>query len=140
MSTPKNDMLVRDVMLSLDRFPVIGKRTLLKEALDEMNRHRLGIACIVGENNQLLGILTDGDIRRMLLKVQKPFSAFFADDALEHAITSPMKVGPADTLLQAVRLMDDKRVWDLPVVDEYGALAGLLHLHPAVEALLQAGA
>jgi CBS domain-containing protein len=140
MSTPKNDMLVRDVMLSLDRFPVIGTRTLLKEALDGMNRHRLGIACIVGENNQLLGILTDGDIRRMLLKVQKPFSAFFADDALEHAITSPLQVGPADTLLQAVRLMDDKRVWDLPVVDEHGTLAGLLHLHPAVEALLQAGA
>ncbi len=139
MSTPKNDMLVRDVMLSLDRFPVIGKRTLLKEALDEMNRHRLGIACIVGENNQLLGILTDGDIRRMLLKVQKPFSAFFADDALEHAIISPLQVGPADTLLQAVRLMDDKRVWDLPVMDEHGTLAGLLHLHPAVEALLQAG-
>jgi CBS domain-containing protein len=140
MSTQKNDMLVRDVMLSLDRFPVIGKRALLKEALDEMNRHRLGIACIVGENNQLLGILTDGDIRRMLLKVQKPFSAFFADDAVEHAIISPLQVGPADTLLQAVRLMDDKRVWDLPVMDEHGTLAGLLHLHPAVEALLQAGA
>ncbi len=140
MSTPKNDMLVRDVMLSLGRFPVIGKRTLLKEALDEMNRHRLGIAYIVGENNQLLGILTDGDIRRMLLKVQKPFSAFFADDALEHAITSPLWVSPANTLLQAVRLMDEKRVWDLPVVDEQGALVGLLHLHPAVEALLQPGA
>ncbi|MFN9391235.1 MAG: CBS domain-containing protein, partial [Betaproteobacteria bacterium] len=110
-------MLVRDVMLALTRFPVVGRRTLLKEALDEMNRHRLGIACIVGEGHRLLGILTDGDIRRMLLKVQKPFSAFFADDALEHAVTTPLKVDPDDTLLHAVRLMDEKRVWDLPVVD-----------------------
>jgi CBS domain-containing protein len=140
MSTQKNSMLVSDVMLARDRFPVVGRRTLLKEALDEMNRHRLGIACIVGEDYQLLGILTDGDIRRMLLKVQKPFSAFFADDALEHAVTTPLKVDPADTLLRAVRLMDEKRVWDLPVVNAQGCLVGLLHLHPAVEALLQAGA
>jgi arabinose-5-phosphate isomerase len=132
-------MLVGDVMLSLERFPVVRERTLLKEALDEMNRQRLGIACIVGEGCKLLGILTDGDIRRMLLKVQKPFSAFFADDALEHAITSPISVTAQDTLLQAVRLMDEKRVWDLPVVDQGGVLRGLLHLHPAVEALLNAG-
>lgn len=138
MSIQKNEMLVGDVMLGPDRFPVVGQRTLLKEALDEMSRQRLGIVCIVDEGRKLLGILTDGDIRRMLLKVQKPFSAFFADDALDHAIKAPTRVAPGDTLLQAVRLMDEKRVWDLPVVDEHGILLGLLHLHPAVEALLNA--
>lgn len=136
MSTRKNDMRVSDVMLSLDRFPVIARRTLLKEALEEMSRMRLGIACIVGGDGELLGILTDGDIRRMLLKVQKPFSAFFADDALEHAVTSPLKVAPNDTLIKAVDLMDQKRVWDLPVVDGQGKLLGLLHLYPAIDALL----
>jgi len=140
MSIRKSEMLVGDVMLSPDRFPVVGQRTLLKEALEEMSRMRIGIACIVGQDQQLLGILTDGDLRRMLLKVQKPFSAFFADDALDHAVTSPLKVLPGDTLLQAVRLMDEKRVWDLPVVGEDGRLLGLLHLHPAVEALLSTDA
>lgn len=138
MSTRKNDMRVSEVMLSLDRFPVVARRTLLKEALEEMSRMRLGIACIVGGDSELLGILTDGDIRRMLLKVQKPFSAFFADDALEHAVTAPLKVAPGDTLIKAVELMDEKRVWDLPVVDDQGKLLGLLHLHPAVDALLNA--
>lgn len=136
MSIRKSEILVREVMLSSDRFPVVGRRALLKEALEEMSRMQIGIACILGEDQQLLGILTDGDIRRMLLKVQKPFSAFFADDALEHAVTSPLKVSPGDTLFQAVRLMDQKRVWDLPVVGEDGRLLGLLHLHPAIEALL----
>lgn len=138
MFTPKNEILVSNVMLSLEHFPVVGERTLLKEALDEMSHHRIGIACIVDESMRLLGLLTDGDIRRMLLKVQKPFSAFFADDALEHAITAPLKAAPSDTLLTAVRLMDNKRVWDLPVVDSTGKLLGLLHLHHAVETLLNA--
>ncbi len=137
MSILKNNaMLVRDVMMSLDRVPVIGEKTILKEALEEMGRFRLGLACIVDVEMKLLGILTDGDIRRMLLKVQKPFSAFFVDDALDHSIRSPVTIKPIDSLECAVALMGKKQIWDLPVVDEKGTLIGLLHLHPAVEALL----
>ena len=86
MSTQKNNLLVSDVMISLGRVPVIGEYVIFKEALEEMGRKRLGIVCIVNPHNKLLGILTDGDVRRMLLRVQKPFSAFFVDDALDHAI------------------------------------------------------
>ena len=136
MSTRNSNMLVGDVMISLDRFPVIGESVIFKEALEEMGRKRLGIACIVSEKKQLKGILTDGDIRRMLLRVQKPFSALFVDDALDHAIQSPLTIAPGDTLINAVRLMDEMHIWDLPVVDAAGVLVGLLHLHPAVEALL----
>ena len=137
MSIKKNEtMRVSQVMLPPDRFPVIGEREILKEALEAMGRSRLGIACIVDSNSKLLGILTDGDIRRKLLKVQKPFSAFFVDDALVHAIKSPVTIQSTDTLVQAIVLMGKKQIWDLPVVDEQGMLVGLLHLHPAIQALL----
>jgi len=140
MSIQKNDDLyVSDVLLSLDKFPVIGKTVIFKEALEEMGRSRLGIACIVDERNNLLGILTDGDIRRKLLKVQKPFSAFFVDDALDHAIQSPITILPTDTLKNAIDVMERKEVWDLPVVNEEGALLGLLHLHKAIQELLEIG-
>ena len=131
-------MLVSEVMMGLDRVPVINEAVILKEALEEMGRTRLGIVCIVNGDNKLLGILTDGDIRRKLLKVQKPFSAFFVDDALDHAILAPMTTKPGDTLVHAVDVMEQKQIWDLPVVDDKGLLVGLLHLHPAVQALLGA--
>jgi CBS domain-containing protein len=136
MSTPKNKMLVKEVMMPLDRFPVIGETVILKEALEAMGRTRIGIACIVNDQNKLLGILTDGDLRRKLLKVQKPFSALFVDDALEHAISGPVTTQPEDTLVHAVGVMEEKQIWDLPVTDKDGKLVGLLHLHPAVQALL----
>jgi CBS domain-containing protein len=137
MSTRKSKaILVSDVMIGLDRVPVIKETVILKEALEEMGRTRLGIACIVSGDNKLLGILTDGDIRRKLLKVQKPFSAFFVDDALDHAIRSPITIKPGETLVRALAVMEERQIWDLPVVDEEGALVGLLHLHPAVQALL----
>jgi len=137
MSIPKNDaMLVNEVMMSLDQVPVIDKKVILKEALEKMGRSRLGIACIVDESFKLLGILTDGDIRRNLLKIQKPFSAFFVDDAIVHAIISPTTVKPNVSLKDAVVLMGEMQIWDLPVVDDQGHLVGLLHLHPAIQALL----
>jgi CBS domain-containing protein len=137
MSTQKNNaMLVSEVMMPLDRIPLIGETVILKEALEEMGRSRLGIVCIVNADSRLLGILTDGDIRRKLLKVQKPFSAFFVDDALDHAIRSPLTIQPSETLVHAIDLMGEKQIWDLPVVNDHGILVGLLHLHPAVQALL----
>jgi CBS domain-containing protein len=138
MSTQKGkELLVSEVMMARDRAPVVSESIILKEALEEMGRSRLGIACIVDINKKLLGILTDGDLRRSLLKVQKPFSAFFVDDALEHAIRNPVTIGPEDTLTDAIELMERKQIWDLPVVNQKQELVGLLHLHPAIQALMR---
>lgn len=136
MSTLKNNTLVSEVMILLDRVPIINEEDILKVALEEMGRSRLGIVCIINTYHKLLGILTDGDIRRKLLKVQKPFSAFLGDDALEHSIRLPTTIMPDDTLVHAVEIMGRKQIWDLPVVNDNGELIGLLHLHPAVQKLL----
>jgi CBS domain-containing protein len=127
---------VRDVMLPLDKVPVMKGTTLLKEALDEMGRFRLGIACLIDGEGKLVGILTDGDIRRKLVKVQKPLSALFVDDALDHAILKPVTTSPSEGLEAAVEIIGSRQVWDLPVIDGDGRLVGLLHLHPAIKALL----
>ena len=133
----KNEIIfVKDVMLSLDHVAVVNEKTLLKEVLEEMAQKRLGTACIVNKHNKLLGVITDGDLRRKLLKIQKPFSALFADDALDHASLDPISTKPTDTLLQAVEQMGEEQIWDLPVLNPSDELVGLLHLHPAVKALL----
>lgn len=137
MSTQNKAILVKDVMMPLEDFPVIGEKVIFKEALEVMGNVNIGIACIVNEHSHLLGILTDGDIRRKLLKVQKPFSAFFIDDALHHSILTPITINPTNTLNDAVTLMGEKQIWDLPVVNVDGVLMGLLHLHPVIKTLLE---
>ncbi len=137
MSTLTNKSIqVREVMLPLDKVPVMKGTALLKEALDQMGRFRLGIACLINDEGQLIGILTDGDIRRKLVKVQKPLSALFMDDAIDHAILKPITVSPSEGLDGAVETMGSRQVWDLPVIENDGRLTGLLHLHPAIKALL----
>ena len=51
-------------------------------------------------------------------------------------VQKPISVNPFDSLSSAVELMEEYQVWDLPVVDSSNILVGLLHLHPAVKALL----
>ena len=129
-------MRVDEVMLPLDRVPVIGPKSLLKSAIEAMTNHRLGMACIVDESGKLLAVLTDGDLRRMLLRVQKPIAALMADDAIAHATVEVLSCSPGDQLHDAVALMGERQIWDRPVVDETGRLVGVLHLHPAVTKLL----
>lgn len=139
MSTQANDILsVADVALGLERFPVLEPHDLLKTALEQMTAKRLGIACIIDSDGVLQGIFTDGDIRRHLLTVQRPFAALFSDDIIEHAQRKPTTVLGQSSLRDALDTMARLQIWDLPVVDDQGRLIGLLHLHPLVEAVLSA--
>ena len=91
MSTRNNhhsDLTVADVMLPMEKTPKTSARTMLKEALELMDKHRLGIVCISDPDGTLQGIITDGDIRRMLSNVQKPLAALMSDDVIVHAIKS----------------------------------------------------
>jgi len=129
-------ILVSEVMLEVEKCPIVSENVILKQALEEMGALKLGMSCIVDFEGKLLGIITDGDIRRKLLKSQKPLSALFVDDALMHSIQTPIVTKPSDLLIDAVMLMDKNQVWDLPVVDNHNKLIGVLHSHRAVAVLL----
>ena len=131
------DLTVAEVMLPLEKTPKTLGHTLLKETLELMDKHRLGIVCVTGSDGALLGIVTDGDIRRMLSNVQKPLAALMSDDVIVHAIKSPTTVTASASLQEAIDIMGKKQIWDLPVVDQ-GKLRGLLHLHPAINAIIGA--
>ena len=57
-------MKVKDVMIGMGFFPVVDKKVILKEALTEMGNANLGLVCIINDKSELLGLITDGDLRR----------------------------------------------------------------------------
>ena len=128
---------VSEVMLTLDVFPIVNRKTLFKEAIEKMNYFSLGIACVADENGQLKGIITDGDIRRKLLNVQKPFSALLIDDVSIHNTSEPFFCHSDDILYDIVLKMGEKKIWDYPVIDNNHKLIGLLHLHPALQTIFE---
>ena len=128
-------MKIEKLMLTSDKFAQVAPDEFLKVALDKMSKSKLGIVCIV-ENKKLKGIITDGDIRRKLLNVQKPFSALFSDYLIDHAIQSPTVCSDQDSLIYAVELMEKYQIWDLPVLNSKNELVGLLHLHAIIKHLI----
>ena len=134
--TVDKNLDIKSVMISLNDTPKIDNRLILKEALEVMDDMRLGIVCIVDTDGLLEGIITDGDIRRMLTRIQKPFAALMSDDAIDHAIKDPITVKSETNIVEAISMMGQQRVWDLPVVNDKGVLEGLLHLHPMIKAVL----
>ena len=136
MST-QNRISIKEVMLPLGKFPVLSEKSIFTEALEEMCNFKLGIACIVNQTGTLEAVITDGDIRRKILNVQKPTPAFFVDFAIDHGIKNPHFINENMEINQALNLMEEYEIWDMPVLNEEEKLIGLLHLHPVVKALLR---
>ena len=72
-----------------------------------------------------------------ILKNQKPFSSFFVDDVIVHSNLNPLTVKTDVSIRDAIKLMGEREIWDLPVVDEKGTLKGLLHLHNAISKFIE---
>ena len=137
MSIKKKNSL-KDLIIDKSKIPIIDEKGVLKEALEAMSKYKYGVCfCVNKRNGKLLGILTDGDVRRKILNIQKPFSALLNDDLIRHINKKPSKVLINTTISQALKLMKKKQIWDLPVVNKEKVLIGMLHLHPIVKLYLK---
>lgn len=119
----------KDKMKKLSEIPVLEENASLKKALDAMNQKCLGIACFVNNAGILKGLLTDGDLRRLLLTKQSPLPALLISDALSFGNTNPSVAYQDDEITKLQEIMNSKQIWDLPIVDMSNKLIGLVHRH-----------
>jgi arabinose-5-phosphate isomerase len=124
-----NNQSVESRALPLSKVPVIQADASLKKALDKMTEHRLGIALIVNVDGNLAGVLTDGDLRRLLLGHQSPLPELLITPAINFGTRTPSIIASTASITEAAKVMADKEIWDLPVVDDSGKLTGLVHRH-----------
>ena len=116
---------VRDVLRVGEDVPRTNINAPLKEALIEISKKRLGMTVIVNETNQVLGIFTDGDLRRLLEKTLDLESV-----QLKDVITKNPKTTSKNILVaQAVEMMERFRINHLVIATEDGQLEGALNLH-----------
>ncbi len=121
---------VSDIMHTGDELPKIPANTALKQVLLEMSRAGLGIALAVDKNNKLLGVFTDGDLRRVLDR-----ESDIRELSLDQVMTSHSKTAKADMLAaEALKIMDDHKISVLPIVDDQHNLIGVLHIHDLTRA------
>lgn len=124
---------VSDLMIGIDNFPLMHESDSLKKALDSMTKFGLGFACIVDEAGKLIGVLSDGDLRRLLLNRQNPLPALLVNKALEFSGKKPISIFPSTSTADCLATMKKYRVSDLPVVSDQSVLIGVVHFHDLID-------
>jgi arabinose-5-phosphate isomerase len=121
---------VEDVMRRGAELPVVEESTTLSAGLLEMSRKGLGLTAIADGGGRVLGIFTDGDLRRTLDRQVDVHRTTMGE-----VMTRNCKViGPGELAAEAVRLMEQHRITGLLVVDDAGRLVGALNVHDLLRA------
>ena len=105
--------------------PAIGPETPMSEAIEEMTRKKLGLTCVV-EGGVLVGIITDGDLRRMVVKFRETLLRKTARDCMT---ADPVTIDKTDLATEALHLMEQKKITSLVVKNKSGRIEGIIHLH-----------
>uniref|UniRef100_A0A7V6CDA7 KpsF/GutQ family sugar-phosphate isomerase n=1 Tax=Thermodesulfobacterium geofontis TaxID=1295609 RepID=A0A7V6CDA7_9BACT len=116
---------VKEIMLTDEKIPVVPEGTFLEDAIVEIDRKRLGCVLITNSLGTLIGIITDGDLRRIFLKYKT-----YSNLKVEEVMTKNPKVIEENRLAsEALEMMEKYLITVLPVINYDQKLVGILHLH-----------
>jgi arabinose-5-phosphate isomerase len=113
------------LMHSGDALPRVGPQTKMPDVIYEMSRKKLGVTAVV-EGEKLVGVISDGDLRRLLEKRGKDALDLAAGEAMTK---NPRAISAGEFAATALALMEEKKITSLMVVDGSGKLEGIVHLH-----------
>jgi arabinose-5-phosphate isomerase len=123
-------LLIDDLMHSGESAPRVSADTLLSDALVEMTRKGLGMTAVVDDDDRLLGVFTDGDLRRAIDRRLDVHTAVVRDVMTTDCAT----VRPGMLAAEALQIMDDMKINALPVINERQELVGALNMHDLLRA------
>jgi arabinose-5-phosphate isomerase len=120
---------VSEVMRTGDRNAVVREDTTVTEAVAAITRARAGAVCVIDAAGRLAGIFTDGDLRRALGRDPRLVSGRIADVMTR----SPRTIGPDRLADEAARILREKKIDELPVVNERGEPVGMLDIQDLLD-------
>jgi len=121
----KRFMRVESLMQAGEARPIVQQDTPMRDVIYEMSRKALGMTCVVDGNNTLLGIITDGDLRR-LMEREVAILDKTAGDVMTH---HPVTIGPQVLAVEALNAMEQRKITSIVVVNDGQCVLGVVHLH-----------
>jgi len=125
-SLGKKLLRVENLMHAGGALPRVSLDTPMPDVFHEMSAKKLGMTTVTQADGRLAGILTDGDLRRLMEKHRGAVLEMRAGDAMTG---NPQTIGPHVLASEALNLMEKRKITSIVVVDETGAVLGVVHLH-----------
>jgi arabinose-5-phosphate isomerase len=117
---------VENVMHSGEQVPRVRATTPVPDVIYEMSKKGLGHTTVVEADGRLLGLISDGDLRRFFQREGNRALSMTAADCMTHR---PVTIGGKELATQALNIMEARKITALPVVDSDGGLVGVVHIH-----------
>lgn len=121
----KRLMRVESVMHRGAEIPIVRRSTPMAEVIHVMSSKRLGMTCVADDQDHLVGIVTDGDLRRHLSPETNLLSLTVDEVMTRHPVTIARSV----LAVEALKIMEERKITSLIVVDEHRVIEGVVHLH-----------
>jgi len=122
----KRLLKVKNLMHKSREIPRVLGPTPMKNVLEEMTRKKLGVTCVIDEEERLMGIITDGDLRRMLTKYNDGLLKKTAQDCMTK---NPTTIKKDDLATEALNIMEEKKITSLIIKNNEEKIEGIIHLH-----------
>jgi arabinose-5-phosphate isomerase len=116
---------VKDLMLTGPFLPFVFEGTSMQEAVETIDRGKLGTTLVTSSQNKLSGIITDGDIRRLVAS-GRPFLKLTVEELMTK---NPQSITENSPTYDALNIMEQHQITVLPVVNSRQEVIGILHLH-----------
>jgi len=129
---------IKELMRSGSENPVVSSRSCMRDVIEMMDAKKLGAICVI-EEERLVGIFTDGDLRRLILKTQDTLPDIFMKKIEKHMTTSPKVISPGKSLQDCLLVMTKNRFWVIPVVGDQNRLLGIVHMQDLITKLIDKG-
>ncbi len=120
---------VEDLMHTGTRIPKVFENTPMNEVVLEMTAKKLGMTTVRDEKNTLIGVITDGDLRRLFKTVSQESTNLFSLPAHTAMSPNPKTIKKDALAAEAVRIMEDSAITALIAVDRAGNVEGIVHMH-----------
>ena len=117
---------VGDLMHRGDQIPKVGVETLMDEVIYEMSSKKLGVTGVVEDGDRLVGVIADGDLRRLL---QKERDEVLARTAGECMTKDPRTISEDELAVSALNIMEQNKITSLMVTDGSNKIVGVIHVH-----------
>lgn len=122
----KKLLKIKHLMHKGRQIPFVYKNTPMKDILKEISEKRMGMTCVVDDDKNLLGIITDGDLRRFLQTYSQDILLKIAAECMT---TDPLTINKDDLATKALYIMEENKITSLIIKNKNGKVEGLIHLH-----------
>ena len=130
----ENTSTIKQLIREIKNIPFLKDNAILRDVIDIKEKFNFGTVVIVDKKNTVLGIVTDGDLRRIITKSQKHYSALMVESVINFMNKDPIYFNHSNLSIDNIKeIFVSNKILDIVVVDNDKCLKGIIHIHDILE-------